>query len=297
MMKFAAAAITLLALTPPPAHGFSVTNIRTNRLTSTSASSVSRFAPSLIANVNVKGKSLVLNVSEKEGDAKTEEEEESEEVTADLTDDEPREASDEEEQEVDEELEAIRKEISELEASLKSKNRELDSIEKLGEQYTKGGYARKVAEMESARRSRNAASADSKLVARASVLQNFLPIVDQLQTLTEKYEENEFAKGYSALSWDFNNAIKDLGVSEYEVSEGDAADSLRVSIEEEAYSDSVSKGCVIQMIENGYELEGNVMRMAKAVVSLGPEAMAESEGEDEAEEEASDDVTEESTEE
>eukprot|EP00553_Chaetoceros_curvisetus_P004263 CAMPEP_0204628676 /NCGR_PEP_ID=MMETSP0717-20131115/16407_1 /ASSEMBLY_ACC=CAM_ASM_000666 /TAXON_ID=230516 /ORGANISM="Chaetoceros curvisetus" /LENGTH=232 /DNA_ID=CAMNT_0051645381 /DNA_START=76 /DNA_END=774 /DNA_ORIENTATION=- len=177
----------------------------------------------------------------------------------------------------DDEVDAIKKEIAELETTLKNKNREINNVEKLGEQYTEAGYAREVAKMESYRRSRSANAADGKLVATANVLQNFLPIVDELQGLSEKYEGDEFAKKYSALSSEFMGVMSKMGVQEFTVAEGDKAEPSRVTAVVEEHSDSVPKGCVISPIEgkSGYELEGNVMRMAEAVVSLGPEASEE----------------------
>jgi len=98
-----------------------------------------------------------------------------------------------------------------------------------------------------------------------------LPIVDELNSLTEKYDGDDFAKKYAALSWDFTNALKDMGVTEYSVAEGDASDARRVNAVEEEYSESIAKGYVIKALNTGYEIDGNVMRMADAVVSLGSE--------------------------
>mmetsp|Transcript_16851 Transcript_16851/g.25303 ORF Transcript_16851/g.25303 Transcript_16851/m.25303 type:complete len:290 (-) Transcript_16851:72-941(-) len=273
MMKFASVALSLLALSPASIQGFTVSN--SNRLTLASVSQQSQVA---FAAPSFSRSKFVLNVAD-DKDAESSEEgsdveaaAEAEEVTAEaeVTEDEPKEEADE----VDEE-EAIKKEIAELENTLRNKNRELDSIEKMGEQYTDGGYARKVAEMEQTKKSKTAASADNKLVAMASVLQNFLPVVDELKALTEKYEGDEFAKKYGALSSDFNSALKNMGVTEYVVAAGDAADASRVTAVEEVHSDDVAKGIVISAVNSGYEMDGNIMRMAEAVLSLGAEAEAE----------------------
>lgn len=262
MLKFATLALNVLALNPS-VEGFSVTS--NTRLDLFIRSTPLNISPSY----STSRKYVVLSASE---ESETELDDSADEVSAEVAGDEEHEVVEEEpESEVDEELEAIKKEISDLENTLKNKNRELNSIEKMGEQYTKGGYARKVAELEQFRKLRSAASADSKVTAKASVLQNFLPIVDELKILTEKYEGDEFAKKYAAISWDFNNALKDMGVTEYSVAEGDIADTSRVNAFEEEYSQSVAKGCVIRGLENGYEIDGNVMRMAAAVVSLGCE--------------------------
>lgn len=184
----------------------------------------------------------------------------------------------EQEPEEDPEITAMKKEIDELESLLKQKNRDLNNMERMAEEYTKGGYARKVAEMESFRRRQSMLSTDNKMAARANVLQSFLPILDKLQENNARYEGDEFAKSYSALSWDFNNALKDLGVTEYTVKEGDLADVDRVVAVKEEYSDTFAKGEVIEPVDIGFEIEGNVMKAASAVVSLGPESVAEEEG-------------------
>lgn len=240
------------------------------------------------------------------------EDEQVEQVEAELTDEEPKASSDEEEAEEgeessspsdeeeeepeetepeeDPEITALKESISSLESQLKQKNRELNTIERTAEEYTKGGYARKVAEMESFRRTKSAASTDNKLAARAIALQSFLPILDKLKSLAKEYEGDEFAKSYAALGWDFNNALVDLGVVEYTVKEGEVYDSRRVLAAEEVYSDTVPKGTVISPVEIGFELEGNVMKMASAVVSLGPEPVEEEEEEAEEGEEGAEEV-------
>jgi molecular chaperone GrpE (heat shock protein) len=65
-------------------------------------------------------------------------------------------------------------------------------------------------------------------------------------------------------------ALKELGVVEYTVAAGDAVNPQKVATIEEEYSDSIPKGSVIRPVSMGMELAGNVMRLAQAVVSLGP---------------------------
>lgn len=227
------------------------------------------------------------------------EDEKVEEVQAELTDEEPKSSeeetaetesssssSDEEEEEdaptepeEDPEITALKTQISTLENTLKQKNRDLNTLTKTCDEYTKNGYARKVAEMESFRRSKSLASSDNKKVAVANVLQSFLPILEQLSVLDVQYEDNVFAKSYKALRWDFNNALVDLGVVEYTVKEGDVADKRRVVAVQEEYSETVPQGVVISPVGVGFELEGNVMKLAQAVVSLGPEPAEEEEAE------------------
>jgi molecular chaperone GrpE (heat shock protein) len=208
------------------------------------------------------------------------EEGEAESVEAEVTDEEPKEAEATEEEAVppteeDKEIAAIKANIAELENTLKNKNRELNSLLKMADQYSEGGYARKVAEMESFRRNKRAASADNKTVARAAVLTDFLPIMEELNGLVARYEGNEFAQKYRALSSDFNKALGDMGVEGFTINEGAAVDGVRCIAVQEEFSDTVPKDCVIRVAAFGYELEGNVMRPVNAVVSKGPEGSME----------------------
>lgn len=218
-----------------------------------------------------------------------------EEVEAEITDDEPTTATTEDEasseEEVDEEpkedpeITAIKTEITQLETQLKQKNRELNNIENMAEEYTKGGYARKVAEMETYRNSRSAASKDNTTAAKAMALEPFLPILETLVHVRHDYENDEFAKGYNALCSDFQSALKGLGVVEYTVQEGDTVDNTsagRIVAAREEYSDVFAKGAVIQPVTVGFEIEGNIIKSASAVVSLGPEPVPveEEQGED-----------------
>ena len=57
--------------------------------------------------------------------------------------------------EEDPEVVAIKEEIAKLESTLKEKRRELAYVSDKADEYTKSGYARKVAEMENMRRARS----------------------------------------------------------------------------------------------------------------------------------------------
>mmetsp|Transcript_21624 Transcript_21624/g.30300 ORF Transcript_21624/g.30300 Transcript_21624/m.30300 type:complete len:305 (+) Transcript_21624:72-986(+) len=212
---------------------------------------------------------------------------EAEQVEAELTDESPTldeggEDVEDPVEEIDPEIKALKDEIEVLESNLKNKNRDLNRLENLCEDYSQAGYARKVAQMEGYRKNRQSAFSENKFTARASVVKNFLPILDNLQSLDVEYEGDEFAKKYSALGWDFKNALKDLEMTEFSVQIGDAVDG-RVSVVDEIYSEEISKGCVVEVLRDGYELHGNVMRTAEVIASMGSEAEAKAEAEAEAE--------------
>jgi hypothetical protein len=74
----------------------------------------------------------------------------------------------------DPELKAVREEIEQLESTLKERRRELAYVSDKAEEYTKSGYARKVAEMENMRRARSV-SIDGLGLPRASLGWSRLP--------------------------------------------------------------------------------------------------------------------------
>lgn len=274
MTKLHSLAVTVfLASTLIPSNAFTIQTFQhrssANALTFTK--SLSNSGASLKSRT-IPGKSTLFAESEDSSEGQDVEEEEaaSEDSSSDSESPNPPSAQ-------NEEIAAIKAQIAELENTLKNKNRELNSLQNMADQYSEGGYARKVAEMESFRRNKRAASADNKTVAQAVVLTDFLPIMEELNALVAKHEGDEFAQKYRALSGDFNKALGDMGVEGFTINEGAAVDGVRCVAVEKEFSDTVPKDCVVRVSAFGYELEGNIMRPVNAVVSKGPQAVAASE--------------------
>jgi len=168
------------------------------------------------------------------------------------------------------ELDDIKKEIAQLEQTIKNKKRELASIEGLAEQYSKAGYARKVAEMDGFRKNRQAAQFDDKSAVKASVLQDFLPVLQRLNDLNDQYASNTFAvRNYSTLSTSFANTLKTLGLLEFTPDVGSKiGDTSRIKVVQEEVSDLYPEsGYIISVLKKGYELNGNIVQPAEVVAS------------------------------
>ena len=169
----------------------------------------------------------------------------------------------------------LKETISKLESTLKSKRSDLNSLKDMADKYSQSGYARQVAQVENNKRMRGANMADSKSAARATVLQSFLPVLDEMDAIAAKYEGNEFAGTLrSGLTSEFQNTLNELGVSEYFVASGDDVVMGRVVAVEEEYSEEFGKGTVITPLKSGLEIQGNIVRPAECVASLGSEAEA-----------------------
>lgn len=183
--------------------------------------------------------------------------------------------ADAEEPPLDPEVVALKESITNLESDLKAKKTQLNNLKEMADKYSSTGYARQVALVENNKRLRGANMADNKSAARASVLQSFLPAINELDLVGQRYEGNAFAKTLDAgLRSEFGNALGDLGVAEYNVESGASMDVGRVVAVEEVYSEEFGKGTVIQAVKSGLEISGNVVRPAEVVGSLGSESAA-----------------------
>lgn len=109
----------------------------------------------------------------------------------------------------------------------------------------------------------------------AGILSKFLPVVDRLSCLSELHGGDEFGKQYNALLGDMQGAFKTLGATEYAPSPGDSIDASRVAVKESMNSPDHPSNTVLKTLVEGIELEGNIIRKAECVASLGPEKVDE----------------------
>jgi molecular chaperone GrpE (heat shock protein) len=191
----------------------------------------------------------------------------------------------------DPEVTALKSTIAQLESDLKQKKSKLQNLQEMADRYSSSGYARQVALVENNKRMRGANMADTKSASRAAVIQTFLPVMEELDGVSKKYEGDSFASSLGALRTEFYNSLAELGVTEYGAEVGEAVDGGRVVAVQEEHSEDVAKGSVISLLKTGYEIKGNVVRPAECVGSLGSEkeeeeAAPSEEGEAEAEEAA-----------
>ena len=180
-----------------------------------------------------------------------------------------------EEKVLDPEVVALKEQITSLESDLSAKKSNLNNLKEMADKYSSAGYAREVAKGQNNKRLRSANMGNNKMAARASVLQTFLPVLDELDIVGKKYEGNSFASTLdSGLRSELQTSLNDLGATEFNAEVGDTIDSGRVVAIEEVYSDEAKKGTVISVLKSGLEISGNVVRPAEVVGSLGSESDA-----------------------
>eukprot|EP00543_Licmophora_paradoxa_P001094 CAMPEP_0202447628 /NCGR_PEP_ID=MMETSP1360-20130828/6403_1 /ASSEMBLY_ACC=CAM_ASM_000848 /TAXON_ID=515479 /ORGANISM="Licmophora paradoxa, Strain CCMP2313" /LENGTH=285 /DNA_ID=CAMNT_0049064817 /DNA_START=96 /DNA_END=953 /DNA_ORIENTATION=+ len=198
---------------------------------------------------------------------------------------EAEEAVEEEEVKEDPEVVALKAEIANYESQLRAKQAEISKIAASAEYFSKGGYQRRVAQTHNTRTNTKLRDSDNTSASTAVVVQKCLPILDELRTLKESYGETSFGSSYASLTNVMATSLSALGFKEYEVDVGGPiSDPSKAVATQEEHSEVVPKGGVIRTEKMGMEVDGNVMRLAEVVVSLGKEGEEEEEAPAEGEE-------------
>lgn len=113
--------------------------------------------------------------------------------------------------------------------------------------------------------------------ATAGILADFLPVWDKLQLLEQKYGQDEFGMKYNPLPAAMRSAFAEMGVVEFVVSTGDDVDLRKMKVVEKEASADVAADKVLRSLAPGLELDGNMVRKAQCVASLGPKKTAAAE--------------------
>ncbi|GMH63285.1 hypothetical protein TrST_g6357 [Triparma strigata] len=209
-------------------------------------------------------------VEKKEGEEEGKQEEEKEE---------------EEKEKEDPEITALKAEIKKLEQSISANQLKASTIRNEASGFSKDAYVRLAAEADNYKRKNADRGKETGYVEQAKILSSFLPIYDKLVGTSEKYEEAEdesavkTAKSYSALGGNLMGKFKEMGVKDTHGVVGEKFKPLTHEKVLEVHSDEVPEGCVVEEVEVGLELRGNVVRKSKVVISLGKEKEEEEEEE------------------
>jgi len=239
--------------------------------------------PAAVATATARTAASVLYMAEDEEASKGDDDSVDESASND------NDSTDDEEQEppANPEVTALKESIAALESTLADKKSKLQYELEKCEEYSKSGYARKVADMENMKRVRSNIASTSQASATAAVLKDFLSMFDKMNTLKETYLEDEFGRKYSELN--LQETFSKLGVTDYNAEAGQTVNNFRMKVLESEVSTEQPKDTVLRQVAPGMELDGNVIRAALCVSSLGPEEEGDkiTEGEEGAAEPAS----------
>lgn len=125
-------------------------------------------------------------------------------------------------------------------------------------------WKRAVADLENYRRQVENDRVELTKFAGERTLLALLPVFDNFKRASEhrptELEKNEWAEGVTAIEKQFEQTLADLGLKKIEAPIGTAYDSVR----HEPVATAVGEtGVILAVIENGYELNGKILRAAK----------------------------------
>ncbi|MSR67961.1 nucleotide exchange factor GrpE [Candidatus Peribacteria bacterium] len=129
--------------------------------------------------------------------------------------------------------------------------------------------SRAQAELQNAKARLEREAGDLRKFASEAVLLRLLPTIDNLQRalkhLPKDLEKNEWVKGIVALEQEFLKQVGDMGLKRFE-SMGQPIDAERHEVLMQVAGE---ESAVVEVLEDGYELHGKVVRPAKVKAGGG----------------------------
>lgn len=174
----------------------------------------------------------------------------------------------------DEVLAKYRSAISSLEATLRSKRNSISDVKESASRYSKNGTLRLVAELADYKKSRARSKASDEARGKARKIDPFLPILDELTALKGTFPEDaeKVSTQFASLGGDLLSNLEAIGLKSFGAEAGtDRYLISRHTAIRKEYSDIIPEGYIMEVLVEGLEVEGNIVREAEVVVSLGVE--------------------------
>mgnify|MGYP005838539993 CR=1 FL=1 len=156
------------------------------------------------------------------------------------------------------ELESLRKENEDLIAKLNTTTKERDEF--------KDQLLRKVAEFENFRNRTIKEKEDLIFYANASLIRNFLDILDNIEKANDSVKKSKdydaFVQGLEMIEQQFKNILKEEGLAEIETKIGDDFD-VRFHDAIMTIESDLEPGKIAQVFQKGYQIKDKIIRHAK----------------------------------
>ena len=131
--------------------------------------------------------------------------------------------------------------------------------------------ARSQADLQNAKERLEREARDMRTFAVESIIQKLLPTIDNFQRgfqhLPEELSEHDWVKGMQAVEQDFMRLLAESGLKRIE-SLGQAVDPSKHEVLQAGPGE---EGVISEVFEEGYELNGKVIRIARVKVGDGSE--------------------------
>ncbi|MBU1089780.1 nucleotide exchange factor GrpE [Patescibacteria group bacterium] len=128
-------------------------------------------------------------------------------------------------------------------------------------------YLRTLAELENFRKKVEREKTEFAKFANENTLAALLPVLDNFKRagghLPADLEKNEWVKGIAGIEKQLEQTLESLGLRRIEVKAGDRCDAVK---HEAIATGNGESGKILEVLEEGYELNGKVLRAAKVRV-------------------------------
>lgn len=128
-------------------------------------------------------------------------------------------------------------------------------------------YLRALAELENFRKKVERDKQDFAKLANENALVALLPVLDNFKRASEHLpadlKKNEWAKGIAGIEQQFEQTLASLGLRRIGVKAGDACNARRCEV---IAAGEGENGKILEVLEEGYELNEKVLRAAKVRV-------------------------------
>lgn len=135
-------------------------------------------------------------------------------------------------------------------------------------------YLRSVADLDTYRRRVNREKDELKQYAISGLLEDFLPIYDNLSLGLVSAENTSDPKvvvqGLQMVLSQFKNLLQENGIEEVAPQKGDDFDPNVAEAFQTQPSDEIEEGKVLTLMRKGFSLKGRLIRPASVIVSGGP---------------------------
>ncbi|MBC2605064.1 nucleotide exchange factor GrpE [Pelagicoccus albus] len=135
-------------------------------------------------------------------------------------------------------------------------------------------YLRAVADLDTYRRRVMREKDELKQYAIAGLLEDFLPVYDNLglglMSAEQTSDPKVVVQGIQMVMTQFKSLLEDNGISEVAPAAGDEFDPNLAEAFQTQPSDEIEEGKVLSLMRKGFKLNGRLLRPASVVVSGGP---------------------------
>ncbi|MBD5778001.1 nucleotide exchange factor GrpE [Pelagicoccus sp. NFK12] len=180
--------------------------------------------------------------------------------------------------------EAVSEEAAEAAAEVAEEPKELTLEEQLeaakaeaAENYN--NYLRSVADLDTYRRRVMREKDELKQYAISGLLEDFLPIYDNLglglMSAEQSSDPKVVVQGIQMVMNQFKSLLEDNGIAEVAPAPGDDFDPNVAEAFQTQPSDEIEEGKVLSLMRKGFKLNGRLIRPANVVVSGGPATESE----------------------